>query len=116
MCHHQHMADTNPLEAPGDKDITAHVDFSAIAEAGLIGNAVFAGYTTQANFLINCGITDKLATYQNDTVQYAKIAAGVQRLLAPQEMANYLSSSPSPKATRRCRSALSTAIKANGCK
>ena len=86
MCHHQHMADTNPLEAPGDKDITAHVDFSAIAEAGLIGNAVFAGYTTQANFLINCGITDKLATYQNDTVQYAKIAAGVQRLLAPQEM------------------------------
>ena len=36
MCHHQHMADTNPLEAPGDKDITAHVDFSAIAEAGLM--------------------------------------------------------------------------------
>ena len=86
MCHHRHMADTNPLTIPGDKDITAHVDFSAIAEAGLAGNAVFAGYTTQANFLINCGITEKLATYQNDTVQYAKLTAGVQKLLAPQEM------------------------------
>lgn len=86
MCHHRHMADTNPLAAPGDKDVTAHVDFSAIAEAGLIGNAVFAGYTTQANFLINCGITEKLVTYQNGTVQYAKLTAGVQKLLAPQEM------------------------------
>ncbi len=86
MCHSRHIADTDSLVAVGNKDITAHVDFSAIAEAGLAGGADFGGYTTQANFLINCGITEKLAKRQGDSVQYIKLTAGVQKLLALQEM------------------------------
>jgi SAM-dependent MidA family methyltransferase len=63
------------------------VDFTAIAEAGLDGGATLAGYTTQANFLINNGITDLLAAADNtDAVAWTKLAAGAQKLLAPHEM------------------------------
>ncbi|MDM5147653.1 SAM-dependent methyltransferase [Candidatus Persebacteraceae bacterium Df01] len=87
MCHRAHHSDTEPLHCPGEKDITTHVDFTAIAEAGLDGGATLAGYTTQANFLINNGITDLLAAADNtDAVAWTKLAAGAQKLLAPHEM------------------------------
>ena len=45
MCHRAQLSDDNPLESPGDKDITTHIDFTAIADAGLDGGAELAGYT-----------------------------------------------------------------------
>lgn len=61
MCHRAHQADTDPLVDVGAKDITAHVDFSGIALAGQDAGLEVLGYTTQAHFLMNCGLLDDLA-------------------------------------------------------
>lgn len=61
MCHQGHLADADPLVAVGDKDITAHVNFTGIALAGQDAGLTVLGYTSQANFLLNCGIADLLA-------------------------------------------------------
>jgi SAM-dependent MidA family methyltransferase len=61
MCHQAHLADADPLVAVGDKDITAHVNFTGIALAGQDAGLVVLGYTSQANFLLNCGIAELLA-------------------------------------------------------
>ena len=56
MCHHQHQADDNPLVLVGQKDITAHVNFTGIALAAQDAGLEVLGYTSQARFLINCGL------------------------------------------------------------
>ncbi len=56
MCHQAHRADADPLADVGAKDITAHVDFSSIALAGQDAGLQVLGYTSQARFLINCGL------------------------------------------------------------
>jgi SAM-dependent MidA family methyltransferase len=61
MCHRGHRADTDPLADVGDKDITAHVDFTAIALAAQDTGMEVLGYTSQARFLINCGLPALLA-------------------------------------------------------
>ncbi len=61
MCHRGHVADTDPLADPGAKDITAHVNFSAIALAGQDAGLQVLGYTSQARFLLNCGLPALLA-------------------------------------------------------
>ena len=88
MCHRRGRADSEPLLSPGDKDITAHVDFTAIADAGIGGGAKIAGYTTMAHFLLNCGIAETLREKSEilTVAEYAKLAAGTQKLLAPHEM------------------------------
>jgi SAM-dependent MidA family methyltransferase len=58
MCHRAHRADSNPLDAVGLKDITAHVDFTGIAVAAQDAGLEVLGYTTQAHFLMNCGLID----------------------------------------------------------
>ncbi|MGH8600900.1 MAG: class I SAM-dependent methyltransferase, partial [Burkholderiales bacterium] len=87
MCHYRHQAHDDPLQLPGLQDITAHVDFSAIAAAGCEAGLETLGYTTQAQFLINCGITDILAeTPATDAAAYLPLAAAAQKLLSPAEM------------------------------
>lgn len=61
MCHYRHHAHGDPFHLPGLQDITAHVDFTAVATAGVSHGLSLAGYTTQAHFLVNCGITELLA-------------------------------------------------------
>ncbi len=60
MCHQAHRADADPLVDVGAKDITAHVNFSGIALAGQNAGLEVIGYTSQARFLINCGLVDLL--------------------------------------------------------
>ena len=60
MCHHLHRADPDPLSLVGEKDITAHVNFTGIALAGQDAGLSVLGYTSQANFLINCGLVERL--------------------------------------------------------
>ncbi|NUZ06462.1 class I SAM-dependent methyltransferase [Piscinibacter koreensis] len=60
MCHRAHVADTDPLVDVGQKDITAHVNFSGIALAGQDAGLDVIGYTSQARFLMNCGIAGLL--------------------------------------------------------
>jgi SAM-dependent MidA family methyltransferase len=87
MCHTRHRAHGNPFERPGEQDVTAHVDFSALASAAREGGLEVLGYATQAQFLVNCGITDVLAQANvENALHYAPIAAEAQQLLSPAEM------------------------------
>jgi len=87
MCHYRHQAHADPFARPGEEDITAHVDFSALAGAARDSGAAVLGYATQAQFLVNCGITEVLeqANAEN-ALHYAPIAAQAQKLLSPAEM------------------------------
>lgn len=60
MCHRAHRADTDALADVGDKDITAHVNFSAVALAAQDAGLDVVGYTSQARFLLNCGFVSLL--------------------------------------------------------
>jgi len=87
MSHHRHRAHAEVLAHPGEEDITAHVDFSAIARAAVEGGLRVLGYATQAQFLVNCGITDVLGEANAEhALHYAPLAAEAQRLLSPAEM------------------------------
>lgn len=87
MCHYRHYAHTDPFWLPGLNDITAHVDFTALAEAGLASGLELAGYTSQAAFLMECGLLDRLAAVGPiDSVDYLCVASQVQKLLSPSEM------------------------------
>lgn len=87
MCHYRHQAHDNPFVYPGLQDITAHVNFTATAEAAVGQGARLLGYTSQTQFLINCGITDFLAeTSPGDAAAYLPLAAQAQKLLSPAEM------------------------------
>lgn len=59
-CHYRHRVHDDPFWFPGLSDITSHVDFTAVAEAGFDAGLGVLGYTSQAQFLINCGIGELL--------------------------------------------------------
>jgi SAM-dependent MidA family methyltransferase len=80
MCHRGHRADADPLVDVGLKDITAHVNFTGIALAGQEAGLEVLGYTSQARFLLNCG----LAGLMQDAELPDAIAA--QRLINEHEM------------------------------
>jgi SAM-dependent MidA family methyltransferase len=88
MCHYRHFAHTNPLALPGLQDITAHVDFSAIAQHALHSGLRLLGYSSQARFLINCDLIARLTTASENLGQQelAKLNQGVQRLVSEAEM------------------------------
>jgi SAM-dependent MidA family methyltransferase len=87
MCHYRHRTHADPFLWPGLTDITAHVDFTAMAEAGERAGLAVAGFTAQAPFLMGCGILDSLAALgAPDSVAYMKAAGAVQKLLSPAEM------------------------------
>lgn len=87
MCHYQHYAHADPLKYVGLQDITAHVNFTQIAQAGVDNGLEIVGYTNQATFLMNCGILDMMsAVSPDDVAQYAPMASAVQKLLSPAEM------------------------------
>lgn len=87
MCHYRHYAHDDPFLYPGLQDITAHVDFSGVAQTAVANGMDMKGYSGQAQFLINCGITDLLGRFSpHDIASYAPIAAQAQKLLSPAEM------------------------------
>ena len=80
MCHRAHRADTDPLADVGLKDITAHVNFTGIALAAQEAGLDVLGYTTQARFLMNCGMLQRLEGADARTLSQA------HKLLAEHEM------------------------------
>ena len=87
MCHYQQLAHPDPLIYVGLQDITAHVDFTAIAQTGVDHGLQLAGYCSQAQFLMNSGILDAMTQVSpTDVANYAPLAAAVQKLLSPAEM------------------------------
>ena len=87
MCHYRHRSHDDPFVYPGLQDITAHVDFTAVAEAAVEAGLDVAGYCSQAHFLLSCGLTDSLAAVdQSDTVAYMSATQQVKTLTSPDEM------------------------------
>lgn len=80
MCHRLHQADDNPLLDVGDKDITAHVNFTGVAVAAQDAGLELLGYTTQGWFLLNCGIAQRM---QESGLQQRALA---QKLVLEHEM------------------------------
>ena len=61
MCHQLHQADDNPLVDVGQKDITAHVNFTGVALAAQDAGLEVLGYASQAWFLLNLGLAEQMA-------------------------------------------------------
>ncbi|MGI9142236.1 MAG: class I SAM-dependent methyltransferase [Fluviibacter sp.] len=94
MCHYRHRAHPDPFYWPGLQDITAHVDFTAIAEAGFDAGLEVTGYCTQAGWLMDAGLLDLLAAEQPaDPTQMTPASVrtqhAVQTLLSPAEMGEF---------------------------
>ncbi|WP_414638794.1 class I SAM-dependent methyltransferase [Aquabacterium sp.] len=87
MCHQGHQSDPDPLSAVGEKDITAHVNFTGIALAGQEAGWQVLGYTSQGRFLTNCGLLESLQQ-PSDSPNAAdfKTRAAVQMLITEHEM------------------------------
>lgn len=81
MCHFRHHAHADPFWFPGLNDLTAHVDFSAMAQAAHDAGLSVLGYTSQAHFLLNCRVLDALQTGHS-----VKQAGAAHRLLSEAEM------------------------------
>jgi SAM-dependent MidA family methyltransferase len=87
MCHYRHHAHPDPFYLPGLQDVTAHVDFTAMARAAIDGGLQLLGYTSQASFLLDAGIGERLLrTPPTDSVRYLPQANAVQKLVSPAEM------------------------------
>jgi SAM-dependent MidA family methyltransferase len=85
--HYRHHVHGDPLLWPGLTDLTAHVDFTAIAEAGERAGLHVAGFASQAGFLLGCGIVDLLArSGEPSQASYVRAASAVQQLTSPAEM------------------------------
>ncbi len=87
MCHYRHRAHDDPLMLVGLQDITAHVDFTAIAEAGRDAGLALLGYTSQAAFLIGSGLEQLMAASDpEDTRAHLTLTQQVKKLTSPHEM------------------------------
>jgi SAM-dependent MidA family methyltransferase len=87
LCHYRHHVHHDPFFYPGLQDITASVDFTAVAEAALAAGLEVKGYTTQAHFLMGCGITEILAEKQlTSSSERYELARQVRLLTMPGEM------------------------------
>lgn len=85
--HYRHHALDDPFYLPGLCDLTAHVDFSALAQAGMEAGLDLTGYASQANFLLNAGLTELLMqTPPTDAAAFLPQSNAVQRLVSPAEM------------------------------
>jgi len=80
MCHIQHRSHANPLILPGLQDITAHVDFSAMASAAHEAGLDVMGYTSQARFLLNAGILEVISNLD------ATAQRSIDKLISEAEM------------------------------
>lgn len=86
MAHYRHRATPDVLARVGLQDVTAHVDFSAVARAARDAGAVVAGYTSLASFLLDCGILGLIDVAPDDARHWIPQAAALQKLLSEAEM------------------------------
>jgi len=86
-CHYRHRSHDNPLILTGIQDITAYVEFSAVAEAAVDAGLALAGYNTQAHFLIGCGLDEVISRCDPaDAVAFLKMTQQAKTLTMPGEM------------------------------
>lgn len=88
-CHYRHRAHDDPFLWPGLVDVTAWIDFTAVAESATRAGFEVAGFTTQTAFLLGGGIEAQLAAAQaeaSDDAESVALAHGARQLLMPGEM------------------------------
>jgi SAM-dependent MidA family methyltransferase len=86
-CHYRHRFHGDPFFLPGLQDITAHVDFTAMGAAAESAGCEVLGFTTQAYFLISCGLAVLVSGGDpNMTLSRLKATSAVHRLISPSEM------------------------------
>ena len=86
-CHYQHRAHNDPLIFSGIQDITCHVDFSALADAGQAAGFDILGYTSQEAYLLSLGLLDLAAPQpEDDEKAVLARAAEVKQLILPSQM------------------------------
>ena len=86
MCHYRHRSHDNPLIYPGLQDITAHVNFTAVADAADAAGLHVAGYNSQAFFLIANGLENMLQLVDVNDPEFLKLSQQVKTLTMPGEM------------------------------
>ncbi len=87
MCHYRHHSHDDPFYLPGLQDITSHVDFSAVFQSMESTRLNLFGYTTQAHFLVNCGITNIVTQIPAEQIsKYLPLSNQLQKLTSPAEM------------------------------
>jgi len=86
MCHYQHRAHPDPLILPGLQDITAHIDFTAMADAALEGDMEVVGFTTQGHFLLNMGVLELAAASDLTESQRLAMNNEIRQLTLETEM------------------------------
>ncbi len=87
MCHYRHHAHPDPFYLPGLQDITAHVDFSAMARAGVESGLDLLAYTSQAGFLLETGLMEIASRISvEDSARYLPMSNALQKLISPAEM------------------------------
>ena len=87
MCHYRHHSHPDPFYLPGLQDITAHVDFTAMALAAQDAGLDVLAYMNQSSFLLGCGIGELLQAFDpEDALRYLPQSKAVQKLVAPSEM------------------------------
>jgi len=87
MCHYQHRAHADPLWYPGLQDITAFVDFTDVAYSAVDAGFDVSGYTSQAMFLMACGLGDLHQQQVTDEVKnQVRLAQQIKTLTLPSEM------------------------------
>jgi SAM-dependent MidA family methyltransferase len=84
MCHYQHRSHTDPFIHIGEQDITAHVDFTHVAEAGVAAGFAISGFTSQASFLLANGLLSLLEEYDSKALIQQQQA--IKTLVQPNEM------------------------------
>ena len=88
VCHYRHHAHKDPFYLPGLQDITAFVDFTAVAEAGVNAGFDLSGYCAQASFLIGNGLPQAMQAVENieDEVERYRLHQEIKKLTLPGEM------------------------------
>jgi SAM-dependent MidA family methyltransferase len=90
-CHFRHHAHNDPLILPGIQDLTAWVDFSALASAAVDSGARIAGFVSQAHFLVNGGLQEEIADFQSlDVEEQLELSRQIKILTLPGEMGEYV--------------------------
>ncbi|MCD8524590.1 MAG: SAM-dependent methyltransferase [Gammaproteobacteria bacterium] len=86
MCHYRHRAHTDPLLHIGLQDITAHVNFTAVAQAAEKSGFSVDFYSTQEKFLVDWGILEETNVHQLSLEEQYGYTQGLKKLLLPSEM------------------------------
>lgn len=87
MCHYRHRTHPDVFVYPGLQDITAHVDFTAMADAALEANLKVIGYTNQVSFLMGAGIMELVDVNENDSLaEQMEATSQIKKLILPHEM------------------------------